>query len=256
MERALRMVESAVRPRRTTRGQAPPSFGVLGLNTREEPESVVPVESDTGEPDLATVPRHLAGAPIRHGPERRRHYAECLRIGRGDPPGGGPAALEAAAKAMSAPGRRAVVRRTCRPARGSAGRGCRRRGSSEAGLGRSTLAAAHQCSDTRARASPACGAQLPVLGYRGHSRPFGAEDFGQPFSPPACPWTGGWRTHGLPPQLVNRGRRHAAHRGGFRRPHTSAPRPTPQRARPQVRDQRYHRGEDRADAHGETTVGG
>ena len=27
-----------------------------------------------------------------------------------------------------------------------------------------------------------------------------------------------WRTHGLPPQLVNRGRRHAAHRGGFRRP--------------------------------------
>ena len=30
--------------------------------------------------------------------------------------------------------------------------------------------------------------------------------------------TGGWWTHGLPPQLVNRGRRHAAHRGGFRRP--------------------------------------
>ena len=29
---------------------------------------------------------------------------------------------------------------------------------------------------------------------------------------------GWWRTHGLPPQLVNRGRRHAAHRGGFRRP--------------------------------------
>ena len=129
----------------------------------------------------------------------------------------------------------------------------------------------------------------------------------------------GWWTHGLPPQLVNRGRRHAAHRGGFRRPshvratppcrrpaptgcgcasprsggdhlrHAHPPalaggrlhpvaqggghlveprgrepgdgprvshRPAPQCARPQVRDQRYHRGEDRADARGETTVGG
>ena len=28
------------------------------------------------------------------------------------------------------------------------------------------------------------------------------------------------QSHGLPPQLVNRGRRHAAHRGGFRRPST------------------------------------
>ena len=39
-----------------------------------------------------------------------------------------------------------------------------------------------------------------------------------------------WRTHGLPPQLVNRSRRHAAHRGGFRRP--SHVRATPPCRRP------------------------
>ena len=39
-----------------------------------------------------------------------------------------------------------------------------------------------------------------------------------------------WWTHGLPPQLVNRGRRHAAHRGGFRRP--SHVRATPPCRRP------------------------
>ena len=49
-------------------------------------------------------------------------------------------------------------------------------------------------------------------------------------NPPRALRDGWWWTHGLPPQLVNRGRRHAAHSGGFRRP--SHVRATPPCRRP------------------------
>ena len=42
-----------------------------------------------------------------------------------------------------------------------------------------------------------------------------------PRHPPA-PSMGGWQTHGLPPAIGNRDRRHAGHRGGFRSIGTSS----------------------------------
>ena len=65
----------------------------------------------------------------------------------------------------------------------------------------------------------ATAAAIETHGGQLTMQPFEMEHVGTPaLLATRPPSTGGWRTHGLPPQLVNRGRRHAAHRGGFRRP--------------------------------------